>query len=135
MLRFLKELFAPKLTWNTFLIRLLRPEEALPCYYKGYCPYEYDQNPERDIEGMPFAEGDWRSCPVYAHVCPEFMEEFNLTVDELHIRATLHCGAVLIGLIREGRTKQVTDAHRGLLQRYDETLVRYPPDRFPHLYD
>ena len=135
MLRFLKELFAPKLTWNTFLVRLFRPDEVLPCYYKGFCPYEYDQNPERDIEGMPFAEGDWRACPVYGHVCPEYMEEFNLTVDELGIRATVHCGSLLMKSIEEGKIERITEAHQEFLKAYDETLKKYPYDKFPHLYN
>jgi hypothetical protein len=54
-----------------------------PCETRGTCPYEYDNNPERDIEGMPLLYGDPRSCPDYGHICPEFMEEFGLTLEDL----------------------------------------------------
>jgi hypothetical protein len=40
----------------------------LPCTGGLECPYEYDKNPERDIEGMPFIENDPRSCPKYGHI-------------------------------------------------------------------
>ena len=57
--------------------------------------YHYGPNCKSNIEGMPFdlwEEGDPRSCPIYGHICPEFMEDFGLTKEELDIRATYHCG-------------------------------------------
>ena len=50
----------------------------LPCKIKDFCPFEYDQNPDRDIEGMPLIDDDPRSCPKYGHICPEYMKNLIL---------------------------------------------------------
>jgi len=135
MLQYIRFLFGPKLTFLTFLTRLVRPADALPCDFKGFCPYDYALNPDRDIEGMPFVENDWRSCPVFGHVCPAFMEDFDLSEVDLSIRATLHCGGVLRGMIEAGAIERTTEEHRLLLDDYAETVSRYPAEKFPHYYD
>ena len=87
---------------RTFFKRLFsRRREVLPCKKTGECPYEYNKKPERDIEGMPFINEDPRSCPIYGHICPEFMEELGLTVGDLNIRATIHCGAIMPKLMEK----------------------------------
>lgn len=77
-----------------------RVDVTLPCAEGKECPYEYDKNPDRDIEGMPFVDGDPRSCPTYGHICPEFMEDFGLTEDDLAERAIIHCDTVMNNLRR-----------------------------------
>lgn len=135
MLHYIKFLFGPKLTFQTFMIRLMRPAHALPCDLKGFCPYDYALNPDRDIEGMPFVEDDWRSCPVFGHVCPVFMEDFGLSEVDLSIRATLHCGSVLRRMIEDGTIERTTGEHHLLLEHYAETASRYPAEKFPQFYN
>jgi hypothetical protein len=110
-----------------------RRRTELPCEVSGDCPYEYDKHPERDIEGMPFIDDDPRSCPTYGHICPEFMEELGLTVEELKIRAIIHCGLIAKGEIERG-DRETTEAFEKLLEELDETMRRYPPDRYPRYY-
>jgi len=93
----------------------------LPCQEGEACPYEYDLHPERDIEGMPFVDGDPRSCPVYGHICPDFMEEFDLTVEDLDRNATLHCSAVLLRMKALGKADEFLNEATVLAQtRKDE---------------
>ena len=106
---------------------------GLPCD-SGACPYEYGGTSDRDVEGMPFAENDPRSCPQYGHICPEFMEDFGLTVEDLNIRATVHCGSLIQQLISEGKADPAAEPTHRLLGRLAEILRSYPPDRFPHYY-
>ena len=111
-----------------------RPESpSLPCS-TGACPYEYSGTSDRDVEGMPFAENDPRSCPQYGHICPEFMEDFGLTVEDLNIRATVHCGSLIKHLISEGKADPEAEPTLRLLGRLAEVIRCYPPDRFPHYY-
>jgi len=107
---------------------------VLPCERTGDCPYEYDKESDRDVEGMPFVEGDPRRCPEYGHVCPEYMEDFNLSVAELNIRATIHCGVVLDQLGRAGKLDPDSPEHRALKERFEEVVSQYPPERYPQYY-
>lgn len=111
-------------------------QRILPCEIdaRGDCPYEYKKNPERDIEGMPFAEGDARSCPKYGHVCPEFMDDFGLTPEELNIRASIHCGAVLDQMLDRGSLTEDSPEYRLQKKRYEDTLRMYPRDKYPQYY-
>ena len=89
----------------------------LPCQEGEACPYEYDLNPERDIEGMPFVDGDSRSCPVYGHICPHFMEDFDLTVEDLTRNASLHCSAVLLRMKALGKADEFLNETAVLAQK------------------
>jgi hypothetical protein len=97
----------------------------LPCKRTGECPYEYDKDSERDIEGMPFIADDPRSCPEYGHICPEFMEELGLTLEELQIRSVLHCGSVARRMIEDGKLKKDPQTEI-LLAEYEKMKVKYP---------
>jgi len=107
---------------------------VLPCESTGECPYEYDQNPGRDIEGMPFVDDDPRSCPVYGHICPEFMGDFGLTPEELKIRAVIHCAQVRERQAEEGETISESAEFRALMERYEELKARYPEEEYPQYY-
>ena len=111
-----------------------KKQSILPCQKNDICPYEDDLEPERDIEGMPFAENDPRSCLDYGHVCPEFMEDFGLTVEDLKIRAIIHCGGLLPVLIKEGKVDVHSDEYRVLKETYDETIKKYPIEKYPKYY-
>lgn len=110
----------------------------LPCK-KGICEYEYGMT-DRDIEGMPFPKSkyDKRRCPKYGHICPKFMEDFNLSVDGLNIRATIHCGFSAYDMIQSGELvleeREDGDAIRDLLERGDALIKKYPPKEFPQYY-
>ena len=118
-----------------FFSRLFkRPDSLLPCKQTGECPYEYEKNPDRDIEGMPFVNGDPRSCPHSGHICPEFMEDFGLTVPELNIRATIHCGGLLDLALQKGEADPDLPQYKELRMRYDEMLEQYPQSEFPQYY-
>jgi hypothetical protein len=118
-----------------FFARLIRKKNKnLACYRTGDCPYEYDKDSDRDIEGMPFVDGDPRSCPQYGHICPEFMEDFGLTVDDLNIRATIHCGSLIDHLIDQGQADAESAPVKALKQRYEELTKQYPADKFPQYY-
>lgn len=97
---------------------------GLPCD-TGSCPYEYDQNPERDIEGMPLIQDDPRTCHTYGHICPEYMEDLGLTANDLRIRAILHHGALARKMIKAGRWEK-SEITEELLQRYEELRRLYP---------
>jgi len=86
------------------------------------------------VEGMPFVDGDERSCPKYGHICPEFMEEFGLTVEELNIRATIHCGGLAEHLVLNGQLDPTSPEYRGLKIRYQEITAKYPKEKFPQYY-
>jgi hypothetical protein len=119
----------------SFFKRLFRKRgDLLPCDKTGECPYEYDRDPERDIEGMPFIDDDPRSCPTYGHICPEFMEELGLTVEDLTIRSIIHCGAVMKGLIRDGKQDADTPETKVMLDTYRQTLEQYPVSQYPQYY-
>ena len=83
---------------------------------------------------MPVVGGDPRSCPEYGHICPEFMEDFGLTVEELNIRATIHCGGLLDYQVAEGMTDPDTPEFKALKKRYEEITSEYPRDRYPQYY-
>lgn len=112
----------------------------LPCK-NGECPYEYGKS-DRDIEGMPFAKNrfDQRSCPHFGHICPKFMENLNLTVNDLNIRATIHCGAVAKDKIDKGEWKysEMDDESekniKALLERFSDRLKEFPSSEYPQYY-
>ena len=106
---------------------------TLPCKSRDFCPYEYEHNPERDIEGMPIIDGDPRSCPKYGHICPEFMEDLGLTVEDLNIRAIIHCGYVAIQS-SEVQKKELDGPIKFLLEKFQEYLKKYPRDKYPKYY-
>ena len=119
----------------SFIRRLFKIKSSiLPCYRGGECPYEYDKDSDREIEGMPFAKNDPRSCPTYGHVCPKFMEDFGLTIEDLRIRATIHCGELMMRMIKDGRHDPDDPMTPVMLQAYKETLEKYPLDKFPQYY-
>ena len=107
--------------------------DSLPCITAA-CPYEYSGSSDRDVEGMPSAENDPRSCPECGHICPAFMEDFGLTVEDLNIRATVHCGTLIKQLISEGKADPHAEPTVRLLSRLAEVIRSYPPDSFPHYY-
>ena len=118
-----------------FLERLFKAKKAvLPCDGTDDCPFEYDRNPERDIEGMPFREDDPRSCPWFGHICPEFKEDFGLTVEELDIRATIHCGMVMMGSIARGEQDPNDAVSIEVLSSFEKMRIRYPESEFPQYY-
>ena len=102
-----------------------------PCDAGGTCPYEYVQNPDRNVEGMPLIDWDYRSCPTFGHVCPVFMEDFEFSPEDLGIRATLHCGLLLKRLRRMRETTKNADQ---ILARYEETVAKYPMADYPEYY-
>ena len=110
-----------------------RRELLLPCEKNDDCPYEYDRDPERDIEGMPFIDDDPRRCPLYGHICPEFMEELGLTVEDLNIRAVIHCGMVMENSIKE-RQASNSRGNRKVVKRFHDIMKKYPPNEFPQYY-
>lgn len=109
-------------------------DPLFPCEESGDCPYEYDQDPERDIEGMPFVDGDPRSCPEFGHICAEFMEDFNLTVEDLRIRAVIHCGRLYLHELETGQKPPVNEAFAALVKDYFEIREKYPPEKHPQYY-
>ena len=113
---------------------LRRNKIVLPCKKIDSCPYEYDKESERDIEGMPFIKKDIRSCPKYGHICPEYMEELGLTIDDLNIRSTIHCGGLLDTLVQQGTITKGSPQYTFLKPRYDEIIKKYPRDKFPQYY-
>ena len=111
-----------------------RKGSIFPCDSTGECPYEYDKNPDQDIEGMPFVEKDPRSCPTYGHICPKFMEEFGLTVEDLRIRAMIHCGAVMERLIEDGEKDAEAPESRMMMDAYKQAVREYPINQYPEYY-
>ncbi len=113
----------------------------IPCMLNGHCIYEYSMS-DRDTEGMPFPKSkhDKRACPRYGHICPKFMEEFNLTPDDLNIRSTIHCGTLAKQMIEKGEwdlekiDKNQADQIKALLKRLEEKLKKYPPEKYPKYY-
>ena len=106
----------------------------LPCAKTGDCPYEYDKESDRDVEGMPFIKGDERSCPEYGHICPEFMEDFGLTVEELNIRAAIHCGGLMEHFVNQGKVSRNSEEYALVMEKYREALRKYPRDKYPQYY-
>ncbi len=117
-----------------FLKRLLGKDEILPCLQTGDCPYEYDCDSDRDVEGMPFIEGDERSCPDYGHICPKFMEDFGLTVEDLNIRAVIHCGDVMKELVKSGEEDPEAIECKILMEEYEKLINTYPQESYPQYY-
>lgn len=113
--------------------------KTIPCS-NGPCIYEYGMS-DRDIEGMPFPNdaNDPRKCAKFGHICPHFMKDIKLSVKDLNIRATIHCGLTAKDMIEKGtwkleemndKKKQIDD----LLKRHDEILQKYPVDKYPKYY-
>ncbi len=111
-------------------------QRILPCekHPEGDCSYDYEKNPRRDIEGMPFVNGDPRSCPKYGHICPEFMEDFGLTTEDLHIRASIHCGALIDELVKQGKLTKESPEYREQKHRYENMRRLYPKGKYPQYY-
>jgi hypothetical protein len=110
---------------------ICREHREFPCDIATDCPYEYGQNPDRNVEGMPIISDDSRSCPTYGHACPVFMEDFGFDPEDLEIRATLHCGLLLKRLRRMRETTKNADQ---ILARYEETVAKYPMADYPEYY-
>lgn len=108
---------------------------------KKVCIFEYGMS-NRDIEGMPFPKSkfDKRKCPKYGHICPVFMEQFDLSPEDLNIRSTIHCGTLAKQMIEKGEwrleemTKEQSDQIKSLLKRFGERLKKYPPEEYPKYY-
>ena len=111
-------------------------QRVLPCEMDelGHCPYEYENSPDRDIEGMPFADGDPRSCPKYGHVCPTFMEDFGLTTEDLNIRASIHCGEVIDNLVKQGMVEKDSPEYLKQKTKSENMQRLYPREKFPQYY-
>ncbi len=107
---------------------------SFPCEETGDCPYEYYNDPEREIEGMPFVDGDPRSCPEFGHICAKFMEDFELTIEDLHIRGVIHCATVYLHGLETGKDKTVNEAFAAMLQEYFQIRKKYPPEKYPKYY-
>jgi hypothetical protein len=103
-----------------------------PCEVDDQCPYDYSQHPDRDIEGMPLLENDPRGCPSFGHVCPVFMEECDLTVEELNIRAIIHCFLLLARMDVADLSKP---EFAPLIESYPDVIRQYPPSAYPQYYD
>ncbi|MCE1247570.1 MAG: hypothetical protein LWY06_13080 [Firmicutes bacterium] len=106
----------------------------LICEKTGSCPYEYDKDSDRDVEGMPFIEDDPRNCPVYGHICPEFMEDFGFTVEDLNIRAIIHCGGLIDYIADEGRIDKESELFIQVKEEYNKTIEKYPAEEYPYYY-
>lgn len=114
----------------------------IPCNKSKVCLFEYGMS-DRDIEGMPFPKQkkDRRACPKYGHICPAFMEDFNLSVDDLNIRSTIHCGFLAKDMIEKGKwnlnemDKDHAKQIKGLLKRFDEKFIKFPPEKYPQYYN
>lgn len=115
-------------------MRLLLRKVILPCDATGDCPYEYDRESGRDVEGMPFSKYDPRSCPVYGHICPKFMEDFGLTIEELHVRAAIHCGRLLDYFVQTGEIDKKSDEYIAMIKEYERVIKKYPIDKYPKYY-
>lgn len=105
-----------------------------PCDKEGHCPYNYDREPKRIIEGMPLIKDDSRSCPEYGHICPEYMEDFGLNEEDLGIRAIIHSGGVMLHRAGIGELDLGLPEYQVLLDAYKKTLLKYPPEDYPEYY-
>lgn len=115
--------------------KLFRKRKAiLPCEKNEGCPYEYDKNPSRDIEGMPFIINDPRSCPSYGHICPEFMQKLGLTEEDLQIRSVIHCGAVMENPPDNLKVDKSSELYKELMKKYEEFTSKYPMEEYPQYY-
>lgn len=123
-----------------FLIKSFK--NSPPCKIDNkVCIYEYGMS-NRDVEGMPFPKSrfDRRKCPKYGHICPKFMEEFDLAPEDLNIRSTIHCGTLAKQMIEkeqwklEEMSKEQSGQIKALLKRLDDRLKKYPPERYPKYY-
>ena len=109
---------------------------ALPCNNDNPCPYDYSLNPDRDIEGMPFIDNDTRSCPDYGHICPEFMEDLGLSIEDLEIRAVFHCALIYIRTKEMDKTLQEDEDEgmKTMLDKYKEFSKKYSPTYHPEYF-
>jgi len=106
----------------------------LYCKKTGNCPFEYDKSSGRDVEGMPFIDDDPRNCPVYGHICPEFMEDFGFTVEDLNIRAIIHCGGLIDHIAEEGGIDKDSELFIQMKEEFNKTIEKYPPTDYPYYY-
>ena len=112
-----------------------RNKKILPCNINDFCPYDYDLKPDRDIEGMPFIDDDPRSCPDFGHICPEFMEEFGLSIEDLNIRAIVHCASVQRYLMKQGEMDPDSSDYIKTQKEYEDITRKYPEDKFQQYYN
>jgi hypothetical protein len=82
-------------------------------------PRGYDIDLGPDIEGMPFLEGDPRTCPVYGHICPEFIRDLGLTKTELGLRGMIHRVIVIFSLVDSGELGKGSPEYRKLVESYE----------------
>lgn len=87
------------------------------------CPFGFDRGQDRDIEGMPFMHGDPRSCPIYGHICPEFMEDFGLNEQELGLRGMIHRVNVIFSLVDSGELSRGSPEYRQLVESYENIMA------------
>ena len=108
-------------------------DNSLPCDNGVDCPYDYDNSSGRDIEGMPFIDDDPRECPIYGHICPKFMEALGLTIEDLNIRAVIHCGR-LAELSYKSSKDKPSEGELKLINKYKDFLKKYPSEKYPKYY-
>ncbi len=112
-----------------------RNRKILPCEKDDLCPYDYELKPDRDIEGMPFIDDDPRSCPDFGHICPEFMEELGLNIEDLNIRAIIHCANVQQYSVEKGELDSNSSDYLEMQRKFQEIVRKYPIGDFPQYYN
>jgi hypothetical protein len=70
---------------------------------------------------------------IYGHLCPKFMEDVDLTVEDLDIRAALHCG-LLYKKIDPSLKGEETEHIKDMLKKYEEYLKKYNPVDNPEYF-
>jgi hypothetical protein len=108
--------------------------DLLPCSNGGKCPYEDDKGMVKDIEGMPYAMNNPKSCPEYDHICPAFMGEYKLTPADLGIRASLYRGIYINKLVKEGKVAKDSVEYTDIKERCAILMEQYPEKDYPQYY-
>jgi hypothetical protein len=62
------------------------------------------------------------------------MEECGLAVEDLEIRAAIHCGSLADTLIEQGQLPRDSPEYAKLMERLRGVAERFPQDRFPQYY-